>query len=187
MLLMMAAALLSCSNAQTDFTITASSKTLILLDTSTKSCQAVVLEALTDDISSVYFSLPSITFSWVGSQTLTIHWVNFTLKATGLSSGGYSYTMGGDQLMYSFYNAAYDTASGLTAVTLPNVIAATGAAPTWINTCAYKVGSIPIIDKKKDIYGTAIITAYATYESNGETIPLTAKFFGDFFYKGNGL
>jgi hypothetical protein len=181
---------MSCTTpTNTEFTVASSAKTLILLDTTTRSCQALNTAVTTDDVTSVYFTLPTLTFTWTRPETLTVHWVNFTLRSGAISNNAFSFTMGGDQLLYTFYNAS---TAGVTSVTLPNSVASTGPSgaslTNWVNTCAYKVGGISIIDKSKDGYGTATITVYATYQdSNNDTVPLTTRVFTDFFFKGTGL
>lgn len=179
----------SCNSSSTsELGMTLSSKSFILLDTTTKSCYTEISAGTTSDISAVHFSMPTITFSWSSTKpALTVHWINFKLSG-GILSTPYSVTLGSDQLLYSFYGPkmastatapACTTAPCFASVTLPN------KEGYLANQCPYKVGGIPITDKVKDSYGTVVVTAYATYQdSSGNSVPVISKVFGDYFFKG---
>lgn len=168
---------LSCnSNTTSDFSMTLAADKFILLDTVTTSCYGLYgATDVVNDISAIYFSAPQITFNWskaVDGKTLTIHWVSFKLTGGQLTTPSVT-TIGGDQLLYSYYGATSNVDVRLSTATASNA-------------CPFKVGGISMTDKGKNSDGTVTITAYATYQDGANTIPVTAKKFAQYHYEGTG-
>ena len=175
---------LSCNpNTTSDFSMTLAADKFILLDTVTTSCYGLHGSVdVSNDISAIYFSAPQITFNWskgavtptASTKTLTIHWVSFKLSGGQLTTPSVT-TIGGDQLLYSYYGASVGTSIDVRFSTL-----------TGSNACPFKVGGINMPDKGKNSDGTVTITAYATYQDGTNTIPITAKKFAQYHYEGTG-
>jgi len=164
---------LSCSGVNSDLQISLSSKTFVLLDADAESCYSLITAADTKDISAIHFSLPSIAFTWRRAEALTIHWISFKLSGGALSTA-FTKVVGADQLLYSFYGSSITTETAVTIST----------AGTASSQCPFKVGSVPITKKENDSYGSVIVTVYGQYQSGGNSVPVTAKAYGDYYFKG---
>lgn len=153
---------------------------LILLNTTTTSCRAMITsDDLTNDISAIYFSMPQLQFRWDSNLPLTIQWINVKLSGGQLSyNNEFSATLGGDQLLYSFYGIR---TGGRYEATLPNDLGISS------NQCSFKFGGINMPDKGKNSDGKAMVTVYGTYnDGSGNLIPVSKQIELKYHYEGTG-
>ncbi|GIL18052.1 MAG: hypothetical protein BroJett040_18030 [Oligoflexia bacterium] len=168
-----------CAPSQgTGFDVSLGSSQVILLNTSTKSCQALYASnttTTTDDISAVYFSIPKLTITWTGAQPLVVQYISIGLSSAQLGGSEFSCIVGGDTLLYTWYG------SGVTTTTTSLTI--NSGAET--NACPIKCGSVTVSDKKKDAYGSGTVFVYGlTKDGSGNDVPVSGESYIQFEYKG---
>lgn len=149
---------------------------MILLDATGRSCR-LQLNAPTDpdDLKAIKMNLGPFSLKYSGPNPMTFIYIEIKLTGRGIQNGEHSQTFSGTDVGYIWNGAVGNV-----------VVNPSASDQSPASTCSLEIGSIPVTDKRKAIFGQGRMLIYATTtDSKGQGIPVIGE--TSFTYRFDGV